>query len=67
MHGAIRQLAYAIGVVVRVPDVLQVLAFVGAVVAGAWFAGPAGLLIGSGVLFVIGGALRAMNASGGRR
>lgn len=58
--------SYAKGVV-RVPDLLQVAAFIGAVVAGAWAYGPVGLFLGCFVLFLIGGALRATSVFGGKR
>ncbi|MGE4153395.1 MAG: hypothetical protein AB7G17_14210 [Phycisphaerales bacterium] len=55
------------GVALRVSDLLQVAAFIGAVVAAAWAFGPVGLFIGCFVLFLIGGAMRAAGVNGGGR
>lgn len=55
---------YAMGVVVRGSDAVQAAGVVGGLVGAGVEFGGAGLLIGGGVLFVIGWAMRAIRLAG---
>jgi hypothetical protein len=55
---------YGMGVAVSAPDVVKLIAVVGALVSAAWAFGPPGLAVGCGVVWVIGWA---MSVSGGRQ